>query len=267
MAHGQDLQLPIPISGSTLPMAIHGLQSAVRLLRLIRSRVAPVSSAATAVVTAPTFPSGAILGITFDDSDFSDVTDNGYGMTNNNGVGLAAGIRNDAGDFSPGACYLSASAQGHMNFADGGFSISLWINPYAPVEGFVIPLLILSPRLLILIRNDVDLVNSISIVIGGPVEDSPATITTGAWTHLCFVRKASDGSTDLYINGAFVYNFSITVGVEFADDQVLIGTANDSLGSFTPNGLIDELFVFGREISSDEVALLYGGGTPPAYAP
>jgi N-acetylneuraminic acid mutarotase len=82
---------------------------------------------------------------------------------------------------------------------------------------------------------------------------------TGEWYHLAMSYDRDLGTIQFYVNGSQVCNKSY--GEYFADTYVsplYVGTL--TYPGYYVDGLIDELYVFNRALSSDEIMAIYQGG-------
>jgi len=96
---------------------------------------------------------------------------------------------------------------------------------------------------------------------------SSSTILTNQWTHLA---GTYDGSmVKIYVNGQFAGSTPWTQGI-FAENHnpLVIGCTlqNPNPTSFF-NGLIDELSLYNRALSTNEIAAIYAAGSTGKYTP
>lgn len=89
------------------------------------------------------------------------------------------------------------------------------------------------------------------------------TLTPGTWYHLVFVYDASAGGIQIYVNGSSIGTVTGQRTSLFADAApVEIGAQN---GNYQFDGLIDEVGVWSRTLSSSEVTTLYNAGIGIPY--
>lgn len=94
---------------------------------------------------------------------------------------------------------------------------------------------------------------------------SPGYIGDGAWHHVAFVRESDMGR--LYVDGVLIDERPIPTGpTQVSDLGLLLGQEQDCLGGcFQPNqamdGLIDELSIYSRALSDDEIFELFDAGS------
>ncbi len=103
------------------------------------------------------------------------------------------------------------------------------------------------------------------------VETNGAVLSNGVWTHISVVQ---DGRPVLYVNNtvpAQSYKVSRDLDDWFSGctglDNARVGTLNayNSGESLGWRGLIDEVGIWNRALTKDEIAALYGGGKGLAY--
>lgn len=82
------------------------------------------------------------------------------------------------------------------------------------------------------------------------------TIDDGQWHHLVGVRKLGV-DMELYVDGVLVGSGSDNGGTSSNTSDVTIGERTD--GDSTMNGSIDDVAIFSRALSADEIADLYAG--------
>ena len=97
-------------------------------------------------------------------------------------------------------------------------------------------------------------------------------IADGGWHHIVWVRNASEGSSDFYVDG--VGQKGICGHLEYGalsveDRGLVLGQEQDRLGGdFDPNqafrGSLDDLRVYDRPLTAAEVQALHGGPKPGA---
>lgn len=83
--------------------------------------------------------------------------------------------------------------------------------------------------------------------------DAPGAVKAGEWAHICFWLDIDDNSRRIYINGEQVAEDAGKSGILY------LGTAGDTyVGAWRPsnqrfNGAIDEVQVWGRALSENEI--------------
>ncbi len=95
-----------------------------------------------------------------------------------------------------------------------------------------------------------------------------STVTTGAWQHLCATYEATGDTSDpkMYINGVpqTITETTAPSGAATSDASydAIIGNRSDAARPF--DGRIDEVRIYNRILSSDEIVQLYRLTTPTA---
>lgn len=146
-----------------------------------------------------------------------------------------------------------------LNFAQTGFSAAFWINPTTitttgiitkgdiATNGFVIYSLVTT--------------NTINCYINGTTHGSTGTLTAATWKHVV-VTYDKDKSVKFYINGAF--DSGSNQGITLVNN-----TATMEIGSLVGlslyyNGKLDDLRIFKRALTLEEVQFLYNSGSGTA---
>lgn len=91
--------------------------------------------------------------------------------------------------------------------------------------------------------------------------DTGVTFTKGTWIHI--VVTASGTSQKCYVNGSLVSN--VTKASSMANNSSSIAFLNETGNAYPAYGGIDEVGIWGRELSGDEVSQLYNGGMGLSY--
>lgn len=88
-------------------------------------------------------------------------------------------------------------------------------------------------------------------------------INDGVWHHIVAVRDGSAGSNLLYIDGTEAISTAATYGGGFSSSgPIFIG---EYTGGYNLDGQIDEVAVYDKALSPEEVANHYNGGTGQSY--
>lgn len=203
------------------------------------------------------FPDGAIAYWRLNDDgsgglSLVDATGNGNTLTNNNGVALGTGkINGGAGFDSSANNYLSISST--FDFS-GDFSISGWLKP---IDGNFQWVFASNNSGGLALYSYLNTVSGTRIGLGDFVSASQP-LTNNTWSHVAIVRNS--GTISLFIN-------STEDGSAFASDD-FSGVFN--IGADIPDGLgmtgmVDEVGVWNRALSSGEIAALYNSGNGLTY--
>lgn len=94
--------------------------------------------------------------------------------------------------------------------------------------------------------------------------DSPAPATLNAWSHVCGVQQGAGKVSYVYVNG--VPTTGSTQSSPSNDTTSLISIGSGAgITSRTFAGTIDEVGIWNRALSANEVATLYNGGSGNHY--
>lgn len=104
--------------------------------------------------------------------------------------------------------------------------------------------------------------------VGDESVDSVQTMTTGTWYHLVFTYDGANGN--LYVNGSLAAGPTAMSGDGSSSNTTgayVGGSVQDGFGTahIPFSGLIDEVGVWTRAITSTEVTTLYNGGAGLQY--
>lgn len=86
---------------------------------------------------------------------------------------------------------------------------------------------------------------------------SNATVTTGTWVHIAAVYDATSGAK-LYINGSLDNSSSIIGDLIYNSFNYKVRIGGNSLNNHYFRGNIDEVFVYNRALTANEVSQIYG---------
>ena len=82
-----------------------------------------------------------------------------------------------------------------------------------------------------------------------------STIQTNAWQHI--VATASGSNYCVYVNGVLIGSISNAVPIPFDANNYTLGNSDINGNSYRVNGTMDEVRIYNRALSSNEVAGLY----------
>lgn len=181
--------------------------------------------------------------------------------TNYNASVNQTGKIDKAYSFNGSSAYLQSSSQSFTGNAN--YTITAWIktdvaNTYQVILSNGIESTKAGLKFKINDNNTIgaDLANA-----AGP--SSTSTISTGTW-YFVTLTKSSD-TYQIYING-FTNGSSVTItssNISVAGTQRISKDVSSGTGYF--NGLIDEIGIWTRALSSSEIAELYNSGTGLSY--
>lgn len=192
-------------------------------------------------------------------------------LTDNNTTASGTGKINNGADFEASNSERLSIADASQSGLDitGDFSISLW----ASVESFSGDRTLVAKwlttgnqrayRFLLESNTSVRVDNSTdgtaANTIEGPI--TTATINTGTFYH--WVISVSGGTASLYRNGSLVSTASIQSSNFNSSAEFTIGAIGNPTNYF--DGIIDEVAIWSRAITSDEVTEIYNGGSGLSY--
>jgi len=213
----------------------------------------------------------------FDESSGNpaDATGNGYALTNNNTVGFASGKINNGVDTgsSNSNKYLSiASDYGLNSHQTGVFSVATWIKiATAPSSGNNAAIFGFKDSS----KNQVELTYANAsgtlgiyfVLFNGAsaqVINWTQTLTAGTWFHLIWVKNGT--TVTLYVNGSSAGDKTITLsnGTSGGTDSAAMFRHPSANASYL-SGMLDELAIWSRALTSDERSALYNSGSGLQY--
>jgi len=100
---------------------------------------------------------------------------------------------------------------------------------------------------------------------------SPVVLQTNVFQHVALTYDKASGIAKIYYNGALVQTASLGAGfIPKTSNALLIGRRM-SIDNWYFSGILDEPSLYGRALTSDEIAAIYNAGTagkiPPAPTP
>jgi hypothetical protein len=112
------------------------------------------------------------------------------------------------------------------------------------------------------------------VLIGDLIDavEAPFALTAG-WHHLAGVRDTDLGRFELYVDGVMVKNKPTVSAIGPIDSMVnaVIGQVSPAYNGEFFAGLIDELAIYSRALSSNEIAVIFNAGSagkcPPSCTP
>lgn len=90
------------------------------------------------------------------------------------------------------------------------------------------------------------------------------TLTTGVWYHVCYVNKIDGTNSKIFINGVEAASATGTTLSNSTSINASIG-ANSAESSNYFDGMIDEVGIWSRALTADEVSQLYNSNRALAY--
>jgi hypothetical protein len=199
-----------------------------------------------------------------------------YNGTAQGGLTYASGKSGNAFVFNGTNAYVSLPND-MVNFS-GDFSISFWgyltsTSNFAPI----IDAFKKHPSFNTYYGWDISMLYSSKTIIFETYPGSGVTTYTltspsntgyfNTWCHFVITRK-KDTSTKMYINGSLVAADTNTINpVYLSPNKFDIGrNVNGASIAYSPNGtMVDELYLWTKELTSTEVTTLYNSGTGKFY--
>jgi len=189
-----------------------------------------------------------------------DDTGNGYILTNNNGVTLGTGIIAGDAVFNGTQSLSNASFQAP---SIGNFSVSLWANTTVfnnystlfttrSISSFSAPSaysITISPYGFVVIYSG-----------GFIIDDGIVPIPSGTWTNIIVTREL--GVCTIYLNGTSAATAAWTN--DLTEPTLSLGSIYGIL-SEPLDGQVDEVGVWNRALSPEDVTKLYNGGSGNTY--
>lgn len=206
---------------------------------------------------------GLIARYTFDSFDGNttdDSSDNEYNLTLTN-VTQTTGVVGKAASFSGngGAVANSKVIPADMS-GFNGLSVSFWIKASTQTEdAYLLSEGNTNTEFLIQLTNEGKILFSRNYA-----NDSFATvnkvITTNTWRHVCMLYDYSSAACTCYIDGT-------SVGDSWSLGKFTKASANLTIGKHPLealsyfSGALDQVYIYNRVITDDEIALLFNGGS------
>lgn len=177
-------------------------------------------------------------------------------MTNFGAEYGATGIINKSLDFvAANTDWVLSDGVLNMSGNGGNFSVSLWFN-FDSIAAFSEIYSTNVTTLGILIVDNATSDENLCMREGGPGRCATGVIKPNQWYHVVIT---GDGTTmKLYLNGTSVHNF--TTSQVFPSEGIVFGAFNDLTQGFF-DGRIDEIGVWNRVLSIEEIVQLYNGGS------
>ena len=180
-----------------------------------------------------------------------------------NGPIWTGGVVDGALSFDGVDDYVAIPDSQNLDITDE-ITIEAWIHPATPINGYVLskqedtgP----SGAYSIGISDDTD---RIDFRFNGTNFRSSFTLFN-RWSHIAFTYSSSAGEVKNYINGVLVDTYSHTGPISITDDPLQIGRRLPN--NFFFNGLIDEVSIFNRALSEDEIRAIYEAGSAGKIKP
>jgi len=198
-------------------------------------------------------------------------TTNSNDLTDNNTVLSAVGLLGNACDFeSTNSEYLSIADGDQLNLdLTSDFSINFWINPES------LPPTDTRHRLVSKLGStngyEIDLTNfsgtqyvETRIYSGGSGDSATGAQTISTWKMVTWLFNATTKVHRIYINAVGIATSTETVANPGNGDPFRIGVSSETLTGYY-DGKMDEISIFGSQLSMNELNEIYNLGTPLPY--
>lgn len=197
-------------------------------------------------------------------------------LTNNNTTSFVVGLINNAGDLEAGSSQyfsITDAAQSGLDIT-GDISVSMWVKvESAPAADGLYGLITKTPGsasgYYFLYGKDGTTPKLQSAFFNGASQTrgvkTSQDLGTGTWHHLVFTWAVATPNLTIYVDGSSVgATEDLTAATAIANSA-----APFEVGAFVGanffDGLIDEVGIWSRVLTSDEVSSLYNGGAGLAY--
>ena len=199
----------------------------------------------------------------------TDSTSGALTLTNNNGVTIGSGkIGTGSASFSlnSGQQWLSLdNPPSWLNFGTGDFSFSFWVNSVGQNSAYPVFMSAGGPWEQDTVKicfnpgsTFVDLSQNPSVNI-----TSITQLQDNQWYHAVITRASGD--VKIYINSNLETTSTDASPMDFTRGGFVIGGGNWDGFNSQFNGLLDEIGIWNRAISQQEITELYSGGSGKTY--
>ena len=212
------------------------------------------------LILAMNFNNESISGITVLDSSGKNIHGTVFGAIHNGSDGF-----NNGGNYEFDGIddYISIDDHGEMNFTTGSFTLSAWVktNSILPSNGYIIErrdTYNAGYRFLVKGGNDIQFTIENSSGSNLEIETPSNNLLLDKWHQIVAVRDAGN-KLKLYIDGVLIKEIDDTItgsiGQNVRNVNIGRGGAFGSTEFF--NGSIDNVIVYNRALSNDEIEALY----------
>lgn len=210
-----------------------------------------VYSEQTVVVRAQTFPSGAVAYYRLDETLGTrvDATGNGYDLTDNNDTGYTTGVQGNAAAFGGGN---TLTQENSIVSATGDFTVELYVKSFSSGDNFA--LYDGASGLVMNIQVDKIKFDNGAFSLGGT---GGIAHDFTAWTQI--IARLSGTTFEVFIDG-------VVQGTETISGRGMFVIPGFGIGGgfwYNLTGAIDEVGVWDRALTGDEITTLVNGETYP----
>lgn len=187
-------------------------------------------------------------------------------LTDNNTTPSGTGIISNGADFeSANSEYLSKTDTANLSIT-GDYSISLWYKPEsAPASDNAYALVSKS-----IAEYHLDYENGapgglrLRVFNNSTNANKAVDLGTGAFKHIVVVYSDSGDTVTYYVNGSSLGTTALTANPTDGANDLRIGRRGGATDMHA-DGIIDEVGLWNRALTADEVTSLYNGGAGLAY--
>ncbi len=184
-------------------------------------------------------------------------TTNNVPDTTTNYNGTASNVTYATGQFGNSAVF-----NGNNSYIDTGatllgqtYTVSLWFNANTITSSSDGDVLYAQYNSGDAGRHIVSIYNgNLRIFVGGQtVQTISTTWSTSTWTHLVVIKDSS--GYEAFVNGSSIGTSSLTASIDVTENTMIGG--DDGLASYSFDGSLDQVRIFDKAISAEDVATLY----------
>jgi len=219
-----------------------------------------------------------VLNMPFEKINNTD-TDNAwdYSGYNNNGSDEGGIVWNSIGGYDGRGAYefdgvddyINVSTQSFFRCEDEDVSVSLWFKTsglYSDIAGVLFSSSDVSwnpGRVYIDVVNETGALRLIKAKYNGSYYSSmitaPTPVNDNAWHHVVVTCNSSNYG-EMYLDGSYVNGTSLDTSIDSSPKVITVGATNGGTYLFF-NGTIDNLQVYNKSLSSEQVLALYNNRT------
>lgn len=195
-------------------------------------------------------------------------------LTNNGSITYVAAKINNGADLEASSSQvfsITDAAQSGLDFT-GNFSISMWVNPESITGTHGLVTKFRDSATFKSYRLSFDTTDMFLTISDNGTAETNATwsnpLTTGSLQHLALAYNAAAGEATLYYNGtAISTQTGLATSIANTSSIFRLGSRSSSTDTAQQfyDGIIDEVGVWSKTLTSDEVTQLYNSGSGFAY--
>ena len=226
------------------------------------------------IFVSPVNLSGLVLYLTFDEGSGNiayDYSGNGNNGTLYNGSNVCSnpptsgcptwvdGKFGKALSFDGVDDYVKVSSSDIFNITDA-ISVVAWIYPYTTTnyEGIVDKQYAYTDGAWSLYRQGTRLIWALASGSSFVSVDKTNVLIPNTWNHVVGTYNKTRGYMYLFLNGILIGSRSYSSPIQINTKPIIVGYANRDIKYFT--GAIDEVMIFNRSLTDDEIKFLYQEG-------